>query len=414
MATRRVLIALIGLLSACIAAGLASVAALLLFGRWQAPGERLLVVGPAGQLLVLEGAARGRVLAEDASPDLFRYPTLAPGGERAAYISQDGEGFALWSLDLRSGERTELYRSRENPPLYAAWSPDGANISFLSNRSAGGLGVHIVAADGSAESAMLGTSRSSSYFAWQPDGDRILLHLGGSTFEQGRVAAFDLGSSTPVFELADPGLFQAPAWTADGSGFFYVAQPPVSGQPTPDRIESVLTRVGADGTGPRELARERQAAMLFLRSPRSDDIAYTTIGQGGFGGLKLVAAAGGPARTLSLPDEQVPAFFWAPDGERLAYLTLERSSAGEPFRFTWNVVDRAGGQPRQLASFTPSQAFAGLVNFFDAYALSFDLWSGDGRRIVYGASDGVYVLDVASGAAERRADGVLAMWAGRR
>lgn len=422
MATRRILLILIGLLSACIlAAGVAAAAlAVLSVGRagdaraplGQPRPERLLVVGDDRRLRTLDGRGDERVLVEDASPDVFRYPALAPDGQRIVYISQDDDGFALRSVDLRTGDRTELYRSRENPPLYAAWSPDGATISFLSNRSAGGLAVHVVPADGSGESALLGTAASSSYFAWQPDGTRLLLHIGGSSFENGRMAAFERGSTTPLYELADPGFFQAPAWTADGSGFFYVAQPPIQGQPSPELIESVLTRVGADGQGPQELAREKQAAMLFLRAPQSDHIAYITVGPRGFGALKLVAPDGSSARTLSAPDQQVRAFFWSPDGARLAYLTGEPAQPDAAPRFTWHVVEREGGGRRDMESFTPSQAFIGLTNFFDAYAISFNLWSSDGRSLVYGASDGVYVLDVASGAAQRRADGVLGLWAG--
>ena len=37
--------------------------------------------------------------------------------------------------------------------------------------------------------------------------------------------------------------------------------------------------------------------------------------------------------------------------------------------------------------------------------------SPDGSRIVYGTDQGVYVLEVASGEATRRADGVLGLWA---
>lgn len=421
MATRRVLLALIGLLSACILAGGTAAAALALIsisrGGAQLPlgqprAQELLVVGDDRRLRTVDAGGGERVIVEDASPDVFRYPALAADGRRMAYISQDAEGFALRSVDMGTGEQTELYRSRAEPPLYLAWSPDGEHISFISNRSGGGLGVHVVPADGSRESELLGTAVSSSYFAWQPNGGRLLLHIGGSSFENGRVAAFEAGSSTPLYELADPGFFQAPAWTADGSGFFYVAQPPVQGQPSPELIESVLTRVGADGEGPQEIAREKMAAMLFLRAPQSDHIAYVTVGPQGFGALKLVGPDGAAARTLSAPGQAVRAFFWSPDGSRLAYLTGQAGQPNTPPSFTWHVVERESGERRDLGSFTPSRAFIGLANFFDAYAISFSLWSSDGRALVYGASDGVYVLDVESGAASRRSDGVLGMWAG--
>jgi len=411
LTTRRVLVALIAVLAIAILVGGLAVAGL---AYWQ-----FVARGPttADDLLVLDGAQRmhlvppagdSRLLAEDVSPELFRYPAFAPDGTRVAYISQDREGIALHSLDLRTGARTELYRSRENPPLYLAWSPDGRAIAFLSNRRTGGLGVHRVAADGSSPSELIGISPSSSYFAWQPDSGALLLHIGGSSFEQGRVSVYGPGSSEPRVELVDPGFFQAPAWSRDGSQFFYVAQPPVSGPLSPDRVESVLTRVAADGTAPLALASERTAAIIFLRSPASDRLAYTTISPAGPGALKLVDGAGGEVRTLSRPDEGVVAFFWSPDGARIAYLTTEPGGALP--RFTWHVAELASGTISDLVSFAPSQAFAALVNFFDAYAISLDLWSPDGRQVVYGADDGVYVLDVVSGKAERRAAGVLGMW----
>jgi TolB protein len=413
MATRRLLLALVGVLSVVVIIG--GVAVTLLAARaLRAPaGAATLVLGDDQRLSLLQANGQSRVVASDASADLFRYPTLAPDGERIAYISQDAEGIALHSLHLRNGERTELYRSRENPPLYAAWSPDGRNISFLTNVRNGGLGVHVVVADGSRPSEVLGFSARSSYFAWQPDGSTILLHIGGSVFEKGRVARFRPDSAEPIAELLDPGFFQAPAWSADGTQFFYVAQPPVEGAVSPDVVESVLTRVAADGSGPQPLASEKMAAMLFLRAPTSDEIAYVTVGADGFGALKLVGMDG-TLTTLSRPDERVPAFFWSPDGTRIAYLTGTPTSGNAPPRFNWHVVDRASGDVSDLGSFTPSRAFVAMVGFFDAYALSFDLWSPDSRRLIYGADDGVYVVDVASGATQRHADGVLGMWVAAR
>ena len=402
--------ALVALLSLAVIIGGAGVAGLAYYRLATLRGADLLVLDADRRLRLLAEDGKERLLAEDLSDDMFRYPTAAPDGERIAYISEDAEGLALNSLHLRTGERTELYRSQAAPPLYAIWSPDSSTISFLSNRGPGELGIHTVAADGAAASALLGTTPGSSYLAWQPEGGRLLLHIGGSSFENGRVAVSERGSSEPSHELADPGFFQAPAWSVDGAAFFYVAQPPVSGEMTADQVESVLTRVAADGSDPQTLASEKMAAMIFSRAPASDDIAYITIGPQGLGALKVVDAEGGAARTLSRPDEVIPAFFWSPDGSQLAYLTVAPSSGGAP-RLTWHVVAREGGAVRDLASFTPSQAFAGMISFFDAYALTLDLWSPDGSQIVYGTDEGVYVVDVASGEATRRADGVLAMWA---
>ncbi|HMQ32622.1 MAG TPA: hypothetical protein PKD53_17960 [Chloroflexaceae bacterium] len=412
MTTRRALLILIGLLTAFIAVAGAGVAGLAYWRFALRPADQsLLVVGGDRSLTLLDGGA-GRTVADDVSPELFHYPSTAPDGERIVYISRSAEGTALNALHLGTGERVELYRSSEHPPLYATWAPDGRHVSFLSNRRGGGLGVHIVPADGSAEAALLGTTLGSSYFAWRPDGGALLLHTGGGAGSLGQVATYAPGRAAPLSTLDDPGFFQAPAWSQDGRDFFYVAQPAVEGSLTPDRIESVLTRVGADGSAPRAVAREQGAAILFSRAPRSDHLAYVTVGPNGFGALKVVNGAGGEPVTLSRPDEAVPAFFWSPDGEHIAYLTFERGAGGAP-QFTWHLVGRAGGEVRDLASFTPSQAFAAMVGFFDAYAMALELWSPDGKLIVYGSDDGVYALDVATGAPTRRADGVLGLWVRR-
>lgn len=411
MTTRRILVALIAMLSVVVLVG-GSVVAGLAFWRFagQPRGEQLLVIDADRRLRLVGANGNERLLADDLSGDNFRYPAAAPDGERIAFVSADENGMALNSLHLRTGERTELYRSNDAPPMYLTWSPDSSTISFLSTRREGGLGIHTVAADGSAESSLIGTTPGSSYFAWQPDSGGLLLHVGGSSFENGRVQIYARGGGEPVRELSDPGFFQSPAWSVDGNSFFYVAQPPVEGPPVPERVESVLTRVSATGDTAEVLAREKQAAIFFSRAPGSDDIAYITAGPGGFGALKVVGRDGGEPRVVSRPDDQIPAFFWSPSGDQLAYLTFEVTPNSPP-QLTWHVVSSDGGEIRDLASFTPSTAFVGVINYFDAYAFALDLWSPDGTQLVYGTDEGVYSVDVASGDATRRADGVLATWA---
>lgn len=413
MVTRRTLVTLIGALTGFICfAGLA-LAGLAGWAYWRATGpdplaQSLLVLDGERRLKLLDAAGVSRTLAEDASAELFHYPGTAPDGRRIVYIGREGAETLLLSLDLASGQRIELYRSQESPPLYATWSPDGRYVSFLSNQRGGGLGTYIVPSDGTRPAELLGLSPSTSYFAWRPDSSSLLLHTGGGNGVRGRVATFAPGQAEPLSQLDDPGFFQAPAWSVDGVDFFYVAQPDPGGPLTAERIESRLTRVPARGGPPQVLASEAQAAILFSRAPRNDDLAYTTVGPGGFGALKVVTA-NGSARTLSRADEAVAAFFWSPDGARIAYLSVVRAQ-GQPAQFNWHVVRASGGVVRDLGSFTPSPAFAALINFFDAYALALDLWSPDGRALVFASDEGVFALDVASGTRERRADGVLGLW----
>jgi hypothetical protein len=73
------------------------------------------------------------------------------------------------------------------------------------------------------------------------------------------------------------------------------------------------------------------------------------------------------------------AFFWSPDGTRLAYLTLTPDEQAVELR----VVPAAGGSSRTLAVFRPTREFIQLITYFDQYAQSAAIWSADSRRLTF-------------------------------
>lgn len=406
---RRLLVILgVGLTSLALLCAIGTGALLWLF--WQRPAEeQLLLVGGDARLRLLDTHENLRVLAEDASADPFRYPVPAPDGQRLAYISADGAGGALHILGLSDGSRRTLYESAANPPLYLTWSPDGRYLSFLVNVAGGGLHTYVVATDGSGESELISPA-SPSYFAWSPDSSTLLLHQGGSGVEGGRVLTYRPGETARVV-LSDPGFFfRTVSWSLDGSRLLYVAQPPVTGQMSEEQIESVITRAAPDGSSVEALIREPRALLFFLRAPNHDGIAYLKL-SAEERGLYLWDGTSATPRRLSRDDDDVTEFFWAPDGRQIAYLTLEPTPSSNPTRNRrWHVVDVASGTLRDFETFTPSTQFEAMLQFFDAYALAFSIWSGDSQRLVYGAADGVFVLDTASGQVSRAGEGTLGMW----
>jgi TolB protein len=238
--------------------------------------------------------------------------------------------------------------------------------------------------------------------------------VSGHSLEQGRLVAYQADSQRTDTLLSDPGLFQAPAWARDGKHFFYAAQPSIDKpQPELGDISSNIVRVTADGKEPTTLVTEKQAFLRLVRAPNSDQIAYIarTLDTAGTAVLKLVDGASGAARTLSRADEHVTAFFWSPDGTRVAYLTYDGAYRPDGPR-AWHIVDLAGGAVRDFETFTPSPSFAGLQIYFDAYTFAFSPWAPDGSRIAYGTQDGVYVLDVAAGRAAKASEGTMGMWVG--
>ena len=368
--------------------------------------DHLLLISRDGRLRLRNPDGQEEILASDVSTDVFRYPSPAPDGRHLAYIANDSRGYALYNVDLVSGERLELYRSPADPPLWFVWSPDSRYIALLVNLSTGGLSVRLIYSDDSQPSEMVAPG-NPSYFAWAPDSSALLLHIGGSVFEGGAMLLYHPGSfnAKPIFE--DPGIsFRTPAWSVDGQNLFYVSQQPVAGRPSLDNIESLLTRVAPDGSGAKALVSEPRSALFFSRAPNSDSIAYINARPRAGARLELFDESFGGSLQLSGGDQQVIGFFWAPDGGGIAYLTIAASGNG----LTWNVVDVASGERRELVTFEPGQSFEALLNFFDAYAISLNLWSADSSRLTYAATDGVYVLDVLRGTATRAVDGILGMW----
>jgi TolB protein len=132
--------------------------------------------------------------------------------------------------------------------------------------------------------------------------------------------------------------------------------------------------------------------------------------------IRVVEVATGDSRTLV--EGTVIAFFWSPDGSRLAYVTTNAGGTA----LQWRVVDAATGEDREVADFFPSSDLLIWLTYFDQYAYSHQVWSPDSRYLVFagtlanenaagGRASQVFVLDV-DGAEPplALAEGLLASW----
>src|SRR5689334_17611215 len=129
MLVRRLLWLVVLMLLLVVLAGGGALAWLLL--RSSAQPTRLVVLGPNKQVRLLDTRGAERVLAENAKTDGFSFPATGPDQRHLAYVTEDDSGAAIIALDVVSGERKEVYHSRENLPIDLAWSPDGKYIVFL-------------------------------------------------------------------------------------------------------------------------------------------------------------------------------------------------------------------------------------------------------------------------------------------
>jgi TolB protein len=145
----------------------------------------------------------------------------------------------------------------------------------------------------------------------------------------------------------------------------------------------------------------------------------------------LVDAETGESRALSR--ELIFAFFWAPDGRSIAYLTLpERSSGGvqaavpekgRPIAKAQHprlqmdlwIVDVESGYPHRLFTFEPTNTFTTrFLPYFDQFALSHRIWSPLSDALVLPIADGdtprIVVVSVDGRIPRPVAEGSIAFW----
>lgn len=429
-----VLIGGLVLLTCLCSAGLGAVLWFQLRPADTASVDRIAYVGTDNNIYTVDrrGGSR-RALTEDAEIPtraggrVYRFPTWSPDNRWLAYVGVEvspGESplNTLYATSIPGDETKALFASRESGPFYLYWAPDARRLAFLANETEN-LSLRLVGLD--TEPRLLDTG-SPFYFTWGPDSNAIITHVGGSA---GRIGRLEVDRAQPAAVLDRPATFLAPHWSPTGEAVLFAA----------DLDEAGPALYVANERGEPQQALVRYGgAISFAWSPQADRVAYIEtnqprpngLGQFAFGKVKIVESEGGAARTVST--REALAFFWSPDGRKIAYLQattedespeiqgrLTPVSAGlqqGQFRLRWRVVDLQTGDDIGLTPFAPAPGFLSLMLFFDQYAQSLSLWSPQSDALVYSARDSadapaVWVVDVDGATVPRRvADGDVPVW----
>jgi len=134
---------------------------------------------PSGQpelyLLPLDGSTPPRQITR--GPGGKFAPKFSPQGNRLAYaVNLDGsEAFDIWVCELRQASHTNLTPdTREANQLNISWSPDGAQIAFVSERS-GQFDTYIMPSGGGPARRMLALPHPDWDVRWSPDGSHLVV-----------------------------------------------------------------------------------------------------------------------------------------------------------------------------------------------------------------------------------------------
>ncbi|MCC7103585.1 MAG: PD40 domain-containing protein [Chloroflexi bacterium] len=306
---------------------------------------------------------------------LARWPAWSPDGSKLAFMRAErtASGDDTSAVFIVDGDAspTRVFESRSEPPIYLSWAPDSGHISILTGGEQS-LTLRMVSLDDQGTPVVVAQG-NPLYSAWAPDASALLLHIGSGSRP---AAAHDLSiasvgrSSLNIQRLAvTPTDFRAPAWSSDGSMAFAVT---VGGQTllsVQRQGASAAARVATLGPEP-----------VFLWSPGGDHLAVSSRSAGQplmYQGVDVIKSDG--SERTRVTDQEVAAYFWSPDGKRLAFTSLDPNQRA----LAWFVCDADGKNRRQIATYLPTDDQVFLFAFFDQFAQSHAVWSPDGRYIVY-------------------------------
>ncbi|HSB01984.1 MAG TPA: hypothetical protein VLE49_15145 [Anaerolineales bacterium] len=368
---------------------------------------------------------------------LYEYPTWSRDGSELAFVGVSSDGKQTQSkvmvVNVDNNSANEIYTSKSAVPIYLNWSPDNARLNFTSSDvSSQNVILQSVPSQGGTPTIL--DVGSPYYWSWAPDGRQMIVHAGGAgTSVPEHVAFLSVDSTTVTEQALDSSsasfgplssvaaqAFQAPAWSPDGSR---IALARVSEK------ENQIIVTDTAGKNPKKIGTFTSKA-AFAWSSDGTRIAYLDgirpMNPGIFGPLHVVDLE--TSKEIS-EDGNIIAFFWSPNGEKLAYFNLVKmqasgsssGSSGDTQATTQlavelYVLDVTSEKSQKLLTYIPTDLFLSILPYFDQYHQAVTIWSPDNNNLVLSLVDDTngpsIAVIAATGNLQPRtlANGYLAFW----
>lgn len=161
---------------------------------------------------------------DDVEDDFYAAPTLAPDGDRIAFVRKAGEAFDVWSMGIDGCDPKRLTRSGN--AAEPAWSPDGERIAFVTESGSARGSIRLVSASGG-RSRRIRTGLSGVWSPeWSPNGRRIAF-IGANPGRGADLYTIKTDGTRRKRLTRSANREMDPAWSPDGKKIAFIRFDPV-------------------------------------------------------------------------------------------------------------------------------------------------------------------------------------------